>query len=160
MDKKYLEALPELILINLDRHEDRVCELENDLDVNIYNSELLAELIESISVSNKAINDLEYYCLSLLTSKYYDAIGKTNEFKELLNYIRQTGLFLLQDFLTHKLYINNHLAYTLVGIKPKCLYMKRRDLFMQDLKNELLLDEFNRSVLLDRLNIDLLSKLC
>jgi hypothetical protein len=140
-----IQQFPEVILLSLEPQEEHISELEYTLDVNLINSELLALLIEAMSNQNNALTELDYYCLDLFTCDYYESNNLLEEFKEVVEHIREIGHILFKQFLLHKLYVDEKLVYTLAGIRPgkhNCLFLKRRDLFLKDLTNELKHKEF------------------
>lgn len=135
--------MPPALALKLETpRSDRVSVLEHEFQVDTTNSDLLCELCDSLEDEHTADIDLDYYLLELLSSRYYDEFQMQSEFKEILEHIKLIGDILLDLFLRHQLYINNVLAYKIIGIKHNKIYMRRRDLFFKDLQDELTKREF------------------
>ncbi len=141
-----LQQMPPALALKLETpRNDRVAVLEHEFQVDTTNSDLLCELCDSLENEDTADIDLDYYLLDLLSSRYYDQFELENEFKEIVEQIKTIGDILLHLFMTHQLYIQNVLAYKIIGIKNNKIYMRRRDLFFKELQDELTKREFIES---------------
>lgn len=126
--------LPELITLNLDNFCIGMSEIEFCFGKEINSLEMLTQLIDTIDNQKNAIDRLDNYCLDIANN---DTDYEIQDYDQLLSYIHNTGMQLHRSFLDHRLYVDNVLMYSLVGIKTKSLYMQRKDVVLNELKKEL-----------------------
>lgn len=142
--------LPKRILIGLEELPDEVKILEDTFNINLYNSELLEEIIKVLKYEDRARENIESYCNNLKDSN----IG-SDDYRNMILIIRTIALLLFDILKSHKLYIDNSLRYELLGIDRNKLFLKRDDIIIDNEILDFKYKEFLKYINNNRFNVGL-----
>lgn len=142
--------LPKRILIGLEELPDDIKLLEDTFNINLYNSELLEEIIKVLKYEDSAKQNIDSYCTHLS-----DLDNVSDEYKNMVFVIRTIALLLFDLLKSHQLYTNNSLQYEILGVDKNKLFLRREDIDLSDEILDLKYKEFMKYINTDRFNVGL-----
>jgi hypothetical protein len=142
LEYKETVSEPRIILLNFDYSNQTVKEIEQNIFEEPNKSILDTHAFHGFSLDmfdlDKAFLKLPYR--KALLFKQYDLNYISNAEQDYLDqYINIVYLRLLRQFINHKLYFNNRLNYLITNVSGNNIELSRRDFYIKNLTNGLVL---------------------
>lgn len=134
-------SIPGIVALGIDGYEDQIKELNDALDEPYQETmelanEALAMMLLALIDEDEAIGAIDEHCLEKLLedgeSSYLDSKQKL-----LVKFLFSLSMQLYAKLKEHKLYVDGKLPYRSMLVKPNGVYLKRHDLLLKEVQDEL-----------------------